>query len=410
MTSSDTLFLQILNCALRGQAFKEEVAPTAEEIKALLTRAEEHKVLPLVFDTIYPCKFLQVADKEFLSKCKQRSLDWVIRQLQQTNESLNLIEHLQQNGLDPIVMKGMVCRYLYPKPFLRYSVDEDFLILPEQIESYHRILLDEGMFADRPDADLNKEYELSYHKQNSPLYIELHKAPFPTNSGTFDWWNALFYNAFKNSTQVKIQDLQVRTLEPTEHLLFLILHAFKHFLYSGFGIRQVCDIIVFTEHYAEKINWKVLMQHCREVKANLFAAAIYKIGSKYLGFDEEKHLPFSWESQKVDEEPLLTDILIGGLYGISQANRVHSSNITLNAMEGKKNHMLAGGIIHSLFPPIDYMRNLFPYLKRMPFLIPVAWLQRIVHYIFSKKGGKNAMESVRIGKERLALLRKYEIV
>ena len=411
MTSSDTLFLQILNCALRGQAFKEEVAPTAEEIKALLTRAEEHKVLPLVFDTIYPCKFLQVADKEFLSKCKQRSLDWVIRQLQQTNESLNLIEHLQQNGLDPIVMKGMVCRELYPKPYLRYSVDEDFLIQPEQIEQYHQLLLAEGMYADRPDANLKEEYELSYHKEKSPLYIELHKSPFPTNSGAFDRWNTFYYNAFENSVQVKIQDLQVRTLEPTEHLLFLILHAFKHFLFSGFGIRQVCDILVFAEKNGEVIDWKKVMQQCREVKANLFGAAIFNIGLKYLGFDAIKaHFPNSWENQNVDEEPLLTDILIGGLYGISQANRVHSSNITLNAVEGKKRHTLFGGILHSLFPPMDYMRNLYPYLKRLPFLLPLAWCSRIVQYLYSRKGGSNAMDSVRIGKERLALLKKYEVI
>jgi len=89
---------------------------------------------------------------------------------------------------------------------------------------------------------------------------------------------------------------------------------------------------------------------------------------------------------------------------------VHSSNITLNAVEGKKRHTLFGGILHSLFPPMDYMRNLYPYLKRLPFLLPLAWCSRIVQYLYSRKGGSNAMDSVRIGKERLALLKKYEVI
>ena len=37
-------------------------------------------------------------------------------------------------------------------------------------------------------------------------------------------------------------------------ILYLLLHAFKHFLHSGFGIRQVSDIILFSEKYRDQIE------------------------------------------------------------------------------------------------------------------------------------------------------------
>ena len=411
MSESDQLLLQILKVALRGKPFKEDISPSAEVLKALFLLAEEHKVLPLIFDSIYASKFIQVVGNDILLQCKKKSLEWVMRELAQTNETLNLIDRLQQQGLDPIVMKGMICRSLYPKPYLRYSVDEDFLIQADQIETYHKKLLEEGMYADRPEVDLNDEFELSYHKKESPLYIELHKTPFEQESSYFNKWNTFFINSFNKSVQVKIQDLQVRSLGPTDHLLFLILHAFKHFLFSGFGIRQVCDILIYAEKNGETIDWNYIMQCCKEVKANLFTIAIINIGIKQLGFDIEKAcIPGALFNQNVDEEPLLLDILSGGLYGISQADRIHSSNITLNAVEGKTKKTLAGGIMRSLFPPMDYMQSLYPYLKRIPFLLPIAWYTRIVRYIFSSKDQNNAIESIRIGKERLALLHKYEVV
>lgn len=40
----------------------------------------------------------------------------------------------------------------------------------------------------------------------------------------------------------------------------------------------------------------------------------------------------SWLEVSVDEAPLLCDLLAGGVFGKSNADRVHSSTITLNAV------------------------------------------------------------------------------
>ena len=49
----------------------------------------------------------------------------------------------------------------------------------------------------------------------------------------------------------------IRILAPTDHLLCLLCHAYKHFLYAGFGIRHVCDIGIFAEPDLERATcWR----------------------------------------------------------------------------------------------------------------------------------------------------------
>lgn len=69
----------------------------------------------------------------------------------------------------------------------------------------------------------------------------------------------------------------------------MICHAFKHFLHSGFGIRQVCDIVLFANAYGREI------------------------GQKYLTFDPSlAGYPQEWQEIQVDEQLMLDDLLDAG--------------------------------------------------------------------------------------------------
>lgn len=56
----------------------------------------------------------------------------------------------------------------------------------------------------------------------------------------------------------------------------------KHFLHSGFGIRQVCDIFMLSCANAGTIDWEILRKRCGKVHAIPFVTAIYQIGCRYL--------------------------------------------------------------------------------------------------------------------------------
>jgi hypothetical protein len=106
-------------------------------------------------------------------------------------------------------------------------------------------------------------------------------------------------------------------------------------------------------------------------------------------------------------------MLRGGIYGYSERSRMHSSNMTLNAVSADKKGKHSGGnILRTIFPPVRNMEGKFPYLRRMPFLLPVAWASRIIGYAKETitEQDSSASDVLRIGSQRIELLRQYDII
>ncbi len=407
MCTTDELFLEVMALAIRGHAWRSEVELPQGALVALLRLAEEQKVLPLVFNAVCASKTFRQADLRQMVAIQKQAVRWVTRQVEQTNEFLVMLHSLQAQGLDPVVMKGLVCRELYPQPMLRHSVDEDLLVSDTDFAAFHNAIKRHGLPPDNGEPELDKTWEISYHDKHSPLYIELHRRMFMPNQEVYGLLSAPFADVFSRTTTIQVQDMQVRTLHPTDHLLFLLFHAYKHFLFSGVGIRQVCDIGLFAEHYADQIDWVHIVGACADAHMGDFPIALFRIADKYLDIHAE--VPQEWRAE-VDEQPLLLDMLSGGLMGNNDVNRMHSSNITLGAVGSRdgRHHRLSG-LLTALFPSADYIRGAYPYTARCPLLLPVGWLHRIISYLWSHKG-TDAKTTIKIGQERIGLLRHYGII
>jgi len=402
--------------------------------ESIMRIAKEQKIESLIYESVSCDQSFKNIDSAIRKQYQESAFQNAVRQITQTNEFLTLILHAQKQGLDPIVLKGIICRELYLKPMLRSSVDEDLLICPEDTEKYHKFFLSEGLFLDTPKEkkslddmvernELEELYELSYHKNNSPTYIELHKYLFEPKSQVYGDFNDLFpglLNKNIKTMHVQIEDVSVCTLAPTEHLLYLFLHAFKHFSHSGIGIRPVCDIGMFAEHYAKEIEWDYIKNSLEKVNAFYFCSALIRIVQAYLLPDAVffKYIE-KWNIEKIEIKPLLEDILASGVHGASSKARLHSSNITLDAItsqkQGRKKSQkkIREFLRVSLLPSAENLESRYPYIKKMPILIPVAWLQRGVSYLkenHSANTMSDAAASLRLGEKRIRLLEQYRIV
>lgn len=405
MSETEQLLLDALKAALNNETvtWDGEIAP--ETWAELLRLSEIHKVLPMVYQAVYACPAAASIPGELLASCRSKVRRLVMLQTQKTQGFLPLLQALQQAGAAPLVVKGIVCRSLYPNPDHRMSSDEDLLIPPEQFPLCHRILTDMGLTTPDPEGST---YETPYAHPASGLYLEIHTSLFPPENKAYGNLNRFF----RDASQRAVVQHGIPTLAPTDHLLYLILHAFKHFLHSGFGIRQVCDIVLYANAWGTEINWEELLERCRSVRAEHFAAGLFQIGEKHLTFSRERaHYPPHWQAIYVESLPLLQDILRAGIYGSADMSRQHSSTITLRAVDNQTANATQG-ILKSLFPGVKTLRQRYPYLQEKPWLLPVAWTERLIRY--SKETRKNPANapaaSIRIGKERLALLQKYGII
>lgn len=408
MDATCKLFLEILKAVLQDQkpAIDRKIVP--EEWQKLFYVAGMHKVTPLIFEAVYPL----AKDQPYLATVKRQVMQQVMMQTMRTAEFLELNKRLQEAGIRPLVVKGIVCRELYPQPDHRPSSDEDVLIPEEQFDMAYQVLTDYGMHTTEAPENLAAAYEVPFRKTGSSLYIELHKHLFPPESEAYADLNHFFEGVFERAVGIQAQGSTVYTLDDTDHLFYLICHAFKHFLHSGFGIRQVCDIALFANAYGERIDWLQVLDNCKAIRAEKFAAALFQIGSKYLTFDPDKAMyPDAWRKIRVDEMPMLEDLLSAGVYGSADESRLHSSNITLDAVAAQKQGKMArGAVAASVFPSAEKLEHRYPYLKKRPWLLPVAWCSRLWGYAKEMNCGNKASDALKIGNERVELMKVYGIL
>lgn len=392
MTQTEHTFLAILGAALRGGRMTANELPADTDWEAISRLAVQHKLLPMILTA------LPLADIPEMQALKGAVLRQVVSQTQRTDAFLTLYGTMEAAGLRPLVVKGILCRELYPQGDLRPSNDEDLYVTGEDFPGCCRFLEEQGFLP--TDTDTAHAFEIGWRKDN--LYIELHRSLFSPESGAYGDLNRFFDpQGMPYPTEY---GREVFSLSPHDHMLYLLLHAFKHFLHSGFGIRQVCDICLWGQRYCSRIDWALLEQQCLDSHARGFAAAVLGIGSHYLNISLP--LPPGWTVEPGYCLPLLEDILAGGIYGSADSSRQHTATVTLNAVEASRTGRRAN-VLASLFPGRKRMEGRYPYLKKHPVLLPLAWGQRIFRYLGQKS---NPAESLTLGKERVSLLKHYDII
>lgn len=254
MQHTQQLFLEALKAALKNEQVEWNNKLEAQEWMDLFRMAEVHQILPMIYEAVYRSPAAGQADPQILAPAKAQMVRTVIMQTQKTGEFEPLYRYLRESGICPLVVKGIVCRNIYPNPDYRISGDEDLLIRPEDFRKCHDLLREYGMQTSEQDMDaeeLESVYEVPYGKKGSLIYIELHKSLFPPESEAYGDLNRFFANVHEDAIDIRIDGTDIRTMGYTDHLFYLICHSFKHFLHSGFGIRQVCDIILFANEYGD---------------------------------------------------------------------------------------------------------------------------------------------------------------
>ena len=412
MKTVDVLFLQALRASLQRRTVDWETELMPAQWHELFAVAAVHHVLPMVYEAVVRSPAAQKADSQVFMSARQQTIRTVAVQTVNTDSFLKLLQDLLSAGVKPLVVKGIICRELYPNPDFRISGDEDLLISETEVDLCHETLVACGMEPLTPDPD---GYEISYGQKGKTLHIEVHKQLFSPVSDAYGEFNKFFENVHGNVITHNVHGVQVPSLNHTDHLFYLICHSFKHLLHGGFGIRQVCDICLYANAFGTEIEWQKILKQCEEIRADLFAAALFRIGEKYLTFQPDAaYYPERWKTLEVDETAMLEDLLASGVFGGSSMSRKHSSNMTLHAVSARKKRKKGGNsVLRTAFPAAKDLVGRYSYLAHKPYLLPIAWADRIMKYKAETKSGgpgNNAVESVRIGKRRIELLKQYGII
>lgn len=173
LTTTETQFLHIAKAAISGGDLPAEKV----DWPAIFTLANQQKLLPIVFEAVrkMPAAEENVA---LFAVTKQQVIGQVLNQTMRSAEFADLYRKLRKAGLRPIVVKGQLCSRLYPLKDHRISADDDLYISDAEFMACHEQLLANGLTTDTPTDELATADEVSYTKNGSPLYIELHRHLF----------------------------------------------------------------------------------------------------------------------------------------------------------------------------------------------------------------------------------------
>ena len=306
----DVLFLKTLSAYLEHTPVESE----PYDFPLLLRLAQEQKLVLPIYSVLRP----QLPAEE-TKTWRMLALSEIGAQARRTAEFLAAYRDLQALGFSPVVVKGILCRQIWPEPDARPSSDEDLYVRREDYPAFHQALLQIGFTGEAPDYE--NAHEARYYRNG--LMVEGHWELFPQENSALNALNRLNDGFWSHAQTTELEGAALRMLEPTDHMTFLILHAFKHFISSGVGVRQIMDVAQWSKHY--EIDWPRVREALRLAHAETFAGAVFDAGARYFGMQPPAGWPLA------DSGALLADALGGGVYGSSDMSRKHSGTITLAA-------------------------------------------------------------------------------
>lgn len=400
MTAAEQQLIGCLRAFCRNEPADRVSGVQPEELHRL---AAVHKLVPVVYEAL---SGEPEAFGEARLRWKQEATLSVALQAKRTEAALRLCAALNAVDVPYALVKGLICRSLYPHPDHRASADEDLFVLPEHRAACEAVLEAQGLVCAEPG-----ETESNWSCAESGLAIELHLQLFSEEYEAERRMNAYFREAAARCEFETVSGVPVRTLAPQDHFLLLVCHALKHFHYSGFGLRTLSDIGLFATRHGSQIDWTEVRRMLDAVGGMVFCDHVLHICQTQFVYDGAAagYIPEIAGS----DEALLTDVLDAGVYGQSTMSRKHSANIVLQNLKHAEPGSGRGGVLHALFPPRAALVSRYPALKKAPVLLPAVWLARIGTYGADMLRGKlpraSAAESIELGKRRTELMRQYGV-
>lgn len=407
MNKHQEQILNLLNLAIHGKKFSnlEEILDWNEVIK----EGKAHEVSALIYSSIYGVKELKGLAQNDLEEWKKSTFITGISQISHFNQVGKIFEIFNENEIDVIALKGLVVRDLYPKVEFRTMGDADILVHEEDLESVKELLISEG-YELKEGADNHGAHLAFTNKKFWP--IEVHWTL--VNDDYFSVDKSFEKELWDRARDVRIGNSKVLALCNEDLAFHLCLHMGVHIIAGGFGLRQLCDLVLLVEKEGEKIDWIDFILKTKECGAESFVSAIFKCCNRLFNME----IPLEVQNlSDIDEaiiNSLIETIFSSGVFGRKDAAIALSTGFSINKT-GEEDKSPEKKYFEMLFPNVENMSDKYDYAKKNKVLTPVAWAHHLGAGVLNKDfsiGNKIKFISsgIKISKRKRKLLEELELI
>lgn len=285
----------------------------------LIKLAQNHSVLSIIAENEVFIDNCNHAQKEYIFDEANKV---VIRNYRLLWLASKYQKILNDAGIDSVLIKGFATAIYYDVPEVRKSGDIDILITNKnKVDKAIYVLLNKGLkYVDKQHSSHHIELV-----NDRGITVELHQ----TLAEHFD--NRRMDN--------QLQDIVKEYQEHKESISFLgntlyipsdgynafslIVHMLQHYLRAGFGLKLLCDWVVFWNRMVSDSEKKQFIYQVKQLHMETFVSAITNICVRYLGLSKEKvSFMMNGKEDKTLLNAIIMDIIEAEEFGYSDKNRM----------------------------------------------------------------------------------------
>ena len=393
MNHIEQLYLQIIydTCTQTSSA----LTIAQDDSVSLTNLAQAQSSLPFLLPYI--------KDSSLLYNIKHQTKLMMLNYYQIEQFTRRIADLFDANNISYILLKGISLAAFYPVPEYRKLGDVDIYINDkEMFNRASALLLANGYTKDDEISDHHQGYLYKIPQTRRTMLLELHYRIVglyqyaPANKIV----DAVFASGAFIPIIQKVNDRSYPVLPPTEYTFYMIHHMLKHYLYSGFGSRLLCDFSFYLGHNYTDIDFVKIHTWCEESKILHLYEIILETCRIYLGLPETIDSKIHYN--KNDCEAFITQLLEDGDVSPNNGPTLVGSGSykKINFLTYfKEGHL--------------QMHVRFPKLGKCPLLWPILWLITLVCFLYNNRTIRNmslaqTLRSFKQDNQKSKLLRIFD--
>lgn len=377
----------------------EKIKQKKPDWKSIILAADKHRVLPLLYDVL---EEILPEDSADWKRVQERSTQTVRQSYRLLFMSRYVTEILKDAGIDTILLKGSGIAELYPVPELRKSGDIDLLFEDGKKACAAGACLETHGFV--LESGHQENHHLTYMSREG-IRLELHSAlvePFDS-AEVNDFLEKCQKEFFEYRVTENVMGVDFSLTAPAYQAFYLLLHMLQHFLRSGFGLKLLCDWVVFWERGCTREEEIKFLNLVKESGILYFARMVTALCVKYLGLSEDRvcFLKKQGETGFKAEETYLKDFLTE-IMEAEEFGETHPERMVAMRGTGFKDYIRE-------FHHQMHLRH--PRAGRCKILYPILWIRTFCGFVYRnrKLRGTSSIAVLKNAKKRSRLVTKMKL-
>lgn len=283
MNNLEPVFFTLLRSAIWNTTpeLKEEI--TASMWNDILAISKEQTAQGIIFDAIAKLPATSRPPKELVIKWITIQKTVEKQNIIMNNEVISVIDKLEKTGIKPYLLKGQGVAQNYPIPQHRICGDIDLYFTNEHyiksLEYFSSLgcTIEDDHLASHAETEYNG-IKIELHKKSATFYTKKLQSRYNEITDSI-------ISSQECHTTINGKDIAV--LPPMANALQMLSHILRHMIFSGLGLRQVCDWVLFIHKHQKQIDKELFIKYAKELQLWETYKAVTAIATDYLGLPKE---------------------------------------------------------------------------------------------------------------------------